>query len=225
MKKTGRKKIFGMAAAVLVCVAFAGSAVHASSGCRRDAISSRGAINYDRGRVVMDSADLIGLAAAMDKTDTGLKTDIAEALAEVRSYVQQDGSVRHEGSAQIDPQQLAFGYLITGILQSQSVAHLDDTQAADGNRLLYYKSDKRNLLEVTTDNTGIPLYIVPATDDNLTAQTAARVDGHCLVGNGSDNRYFYKKGFIEGYAAETGAKVEYKYDETGKIESAELIFP
>ena len=220
----GRKKILGMVLAILVCVTFSGSAVYASSGHRRDGISSRGAINYDQGGIVIDSADLITLADEMDELEGSFKTNIVDALDKIGTYMRQDGSISHTNRADIDPLQLAFRNLEAGILKSQSVAHLADTQASHGQSPLFYKFPHNNLLEVTDDDTGMPVFIVPATEDNLTVQTAGWVDGHCLAGNGSDNYYFYQKGFIEGYAAKIGATVEYQYDDTGKIKSANLIF-
>lgn len=220
-----RKKLMGVITAVLVCITVVGSTVYASEEQRRDGILSRGAINYDHGRVVIDSADLVTLADEMDTLETSYKSRVVNALADRKTYVRQDGSISHEEREDIDSQKIAFRYLAIAVLQSQSVEHLNSTQASDTKGLLYYKFAKNNILEVTGSDTGMPVFIVPATEDNLTAQTAAWVNGQCLSGNGSDNYYFYQKGFIEGYAAETGAAVEYNYDETGKVESAKLIFP
>lgn len=225
MSHLSRKKLLGMIVAILVCITVVGSTVYASEEQRRDGITSRGAINYDHGRVVIDSADLITLADEMDELEISYKNHVTNALASIGTYVQQDGSISHESWADIDSQKVAFRNLVSAVLQSQSVAHLAGTQASDTKGLIYYKFAKNNILEVTGVDTSMPVFIVPATADNLTAQTAAWVNGHCLIGNGSDNYYFYQKGFIEGYAAKMGAAVEYSYDDTGKIESAKLIFP
>lgn len=219
------KQIFYMIAVVLVCVSVIGTTVCAAAGHRRDEIRSRGTINYDDGAVVIDSADLITLADRMDELETSFKPGAAEALAQIGTYIQQDGSISYEDKQEIDPLKVAFGSYITGILRSQSVAFLADRQASDIKGTIYYKYEKNNLLEVTNTDTGMPVHIVPAAADNMTEQTAAWVDGQCFAGNGSDNYYFYQKGFIEGYAAKMGAKVEYLYDDTGKIESAKLVFP
>lgn len=210
--------------AVLVCAAAVGGTVCAAES-RRSSIASHGTVNYDDGRVVMKAVDLITLADRTDALETSFKTQIADKLAEITTYMQQDGSISHDYKAQIDPQQIAFGDLTAGILQSQSVSHLAQTQASNEEGPVYYKFEKNNILEVTNEDTGMPVLIVPAAEDNLAAQTAAWADGKCLAGNGSDNFYFYQKGFIEGYAAKMGAAVEYHYDDSGKIESAELIFP
>lgn len=228
MKCYDRKKAFiitGVIAAVSICVTAVSTTVYASGGYRRNAIESRGAINYDRGKVVIDSIDFITLADEIDKLEISYKTDITDALAGIGTYIQQDGSTGHDVKVNIDPQQIAFRNLESGILQSQSVDSLAGRQASGTGGVIYYKYASQNILEVTTSNTGMPVYIMPAQEDNLSTQTAAWVNGHSLVGNGSDNYYFYQKGFIEGYAARVGATVEYQYDNTGKIESARFVFP
>lgn len=214
-----------MGAAILVCTTAIGSTVCAAEVKRRDGIESRGIINYDNGKVVINSADLVTLADEMDKLELSFKGDVADALAKIGTYIQSDGSISHDVKADTDPQQIVFSNLTDAILQSQSVSYLANTQASDTNGLIYYKFAKNNILEVTGESTGMPVFIVPATEDNLTAQTAGWVDGRCLAGNGSDNYYFYQKGFIEGYAKKIGAAVEYQYDDSGKIESAAFVFP
>lgn len=220
-----RKKVFGMVAVILAGGLIAGSMARASSEKRRDGISSSGAVNYNHGAVVIDSADLIALADEMDALESSFKTDIADALTKIGTYMQQDGSISYESKADINPRRITFRDFETGILKSQSVDYLASTHASDTKGPVYYKFDTKNLLEVTADDTGMPVLILPATEDNLTLQTAAWVDGHSFVGNGSDNYYFYQKGFIEGYANRMGATVEYQYDDTGKIVSANLVFP
>ena len=225
MRNMDMKKLLRMGAAILVCTAAIGSTVCAADVNRRDGIESRGTVNYDNGKVVINSADLVTLAGKMDGLELSFKTDVPGALAKIKTYIQPDGSVSHDVKADFDPQHIAFGSLIDAILQSQSVSHLANTQASDGSGRIYYKFARNNILEVTGEDTGMPVLIVPATEDNLTAQTAGWVDGQCLVGNGSDNYYFYQKGFIEGYAGKLGAAVEYQYDDSGEIESAVFIFP
>lgn len=225
MRDVKIKQIFHMIATVLVCASVVGTTVCAAGGRRRDGIRSCGTIDYDNGTVVIDSADLITLADEMDELENTFKTGAAKALAQIGTYIQQDGSISYGDMQEIDPQKVMFSKYITGILRSQSVAFLADQQASDIKGPIYYKYGINNLLEVTNLDTGMPVHIVPATADNLAVQTAAWVDGQCLAGNGFDNHYFYLKGFIEGYAAKTGATVEYQYDDTGKIESAKLVFP
>lgn len=224
MKNTGRRKALRMAAAVLTCSLLIGSTVCASSDQRRDGISSRGAIDYDHGRVVMNAADCIILADEIDALEASYKSGITDALAKIGTYMQQDGGISHESRTDMDPQRIIFRDLEIAILRSQSVAHLAGTQASDTKGLIYYKFETNNILEVTGEDTGMPVLIVPAAEDNLTAQTAAWVDGHSVTGNGADNYYFYQKGFIEGYARKMGADVKYEYDDTGRAVSAKLVF-
>lgn len=224
ISRTGRKVFSTVAAVLMIAIALDGTA-HASAGNRSDMIKSQGSIHYDNGRVVIDSADLRVLAQEADRLEKTYKTGIRDTLAQIGTYIQQDGSVSYDNNADVDARQIAFGSLVRGILQSQSVAYLADVQASDTGGPIYYKNENNHLLEVTGSDTGMPVFIVPATEDNLTLQTAAWVDGRCLVGNGSDNRYFYRKGFIEGYAEHVGAAIEYHYDDAGRIEYAELIYP
>lgn len=225
MRNIEKKKLFGLAVTVLACAISVGYTVTASAGRRSAGIISHGKINYDNGKVVIDAIDLTTLANEMDDLETKYKSDITDALAQIGTYIHQDGSISHEDVMDVIPQQIVFRDLVGGILKSQSVAHLAMQQASVTDSLIYYKFETNNLLEVTDTDTGMPVLIMPATEDNLTLQTAAWVDGHPLVGNGFDNYYFYQKGFIEGYADRVGAKVEYQYDDTGKIESAKLIIP
>ena len=220
-----KKRLLFVLLVFLSCTIFIGSTAVASTDQRRDMIRSKGIINYANGKVIIDASDLTNLADQADKLEITYKTAMSNSLAQIGTYIQMDGSIDHSIRADIDPQRIRYEDFITGIQKSQSVVHLASTQASDTHGLVYYKFEKNNILEVTDEDTGMPVYIVPATEDNLTAQTAAWVDGHCLEGNGSDNYYFYQKGFIEGYAAKVGAEVKYNYDDSGKIESAELIFP
>ncbi len=215
----------GSFAAILLCIGMAGGTARASEGSRRQRLISRGAVSYGGGRVVIDAADLAMLADETDRLELSFKTDLFQALAQIGTYIRTDGGLSHDARTEEDPTQIAFRDLVNGIRQSQSLAHLADTQASGGAGPLFYKFETNNLLETTGDDTGMPVYIRPATEDNLSAGTAAWAEGRCLVGNGSDNYYFYQKGFIEGYAAKVGARVEYRYDETGRMESARLVFP
>lgn len=224
-KSKNNRRLIRTVAMILTGAVLVSGTVHASEVHRRDSVHSRGTINYDNGKVVINAGDLVTLANEMDELETIYKTEIADALAQIGTYMQQDGSISHESKGDIDPCGIKFGSFILGILQSQSVRHLAEMQASDAHGPVYYKYETNNILEVTGEDTGMPVYIMPAAADNLTLRTAAWVDGGCLDGNGSDNYYFYQKGFIEGYAAKVGAEVIYQYDDTGKIASAELIFP
>ena len=206
-------------------VIFMSSTVMAAADQRKNSIQSKGIINYANGKVIMDSSDLINLADQTDELEISYKKALTDSLAQIGSYVRADGSIEHSNREDIDSQQIRYGDLTAGILQSQSVDYLSDTLAADLEGNIYYAREKNNILEVTNDDTGMPVYIMPGTEDNLTTDTAAWIDGKCIVGTGADAYYFYQKGYIEGYAAKVGATVEYIYDDTGRVSSAKLIFP
>lgn len=219
-----KKKFFVLA--VCCCTVFIGSTVSASASRRQNTIQSQGIIDYDNGRVLIDTADLVQLAELMDDLEISFKEQLVDGLAQIGTYIQEDGSIDHDNmSDDIDPQQIAYSDLTTGILKSQSVAHLAGIQASDEKGSLCYAREPNNILEVTHDNTEMSVFITAATEDNLTSKTAAWVDGQCLVGTGADNYYFYQKGYIEGYAEKIGGTVEYTYDETGRMESAKIILP
>lgn len=182
-------------------------AADGTGGSRRDALRSCGAVVYGDGSIVLDSADLYMLADRMDEFEQQYGGDVCGALVQIGTEVGKDGSI------------------LAGILQSQSVAHLQAVQASAGAVPLYYRMEPNHLLEVTGEDTGMPVLIRPASADNLTAGTAAWVDGKCVMGNGEDSRYFYQKGFIEGLAQKVGADVEYQYDDSGKVCSATLLYP
>lgn len=138
--------------------------VSASAGKRRSLITSRGAVNYDNGKVAYDAANLFALA---DKTDTLANAYTAaacRALNDIGTYFDADGNVNHTSQTQ-EAVVLSCERLVEGILQSQSVDHL----AA-----------------------------APVIADNLTAGTAAWVNGRCIIGNGADNERAYQRGIEAG---------------------------
>lgn len=219
-----KKKFFVLT--VCCCTVFIGSTVSASANQRRNEIQSQGIINYDNGKVLVDTTDLLLLAEQMDDLELSFKEGLIDGLAGIGTYIQEDGSIDYDNKSEdIDPQQIVYSALTEGILKSQSVAHLSGIQASDEKGIIYYAREPNNILEVTHDNTAMPVFIAAAADDNLSSGTAAWVDGKCLVGTGADNYYFYQKGYIEGYAEKNGGTVEYTYDETGRMESAKITFP
>lgn len=142
---------------------------------RKDAISSRGVIDYADKTVVMDSSDFIRLADWIDGIDAAYEestADMAEALKQIGTYFMADGSVTHESekAAGFDGNavKLPYNKIREGILQSQSVAHLAEQQ------------------------------IGAAAAENLSRGTAAWVDGKLIIGNGADNDACYDKGYSAG---------------------------
>jgi len=160
---------------------------------RKDALSSKGAINYADGTVIMDSADFVRLADWLDGLEAAYENstaDAVEALRQIGTYFMADGSVTHEPEKAAGPDgeamKLPYFKIGEGILQSQSVAYL----AEQG--------------------------IGAAAAENLSRGTAAWVDGNLVIGNGADNDAHYMDGYSAGEEAgyQTGYAMGVKDAET-----------
>lgn len=207
-RKISRKKIIYSCVAlllptVLFLLAILEITVSAEGGGRKSKIQSEGVIDFAGGTIVMDSSDLIYLADEMDRLEDAYKTNTAAALNDVGTYFKADGSTVYQKEEETLPAEnaanLSFQNLYDGILYSQSVAHLAAMQATNlSGELLYYQDedsqDSQDLLSATTQENDFPIYIRPATADNLTAGCAAWVNGTLLVGNGKDDAASYEKG-------------------------------
>ncbi|MCM1144165.1 MAG: hypothetical protein NC318_06665 [Blautia sp.] len=188
---------------VLFLLAMLEMDVSAEGTGRKSEIQSKGIIDFADGTVVMDSADLIYLADEMDRLEESYKTNTAAALNGVGTYFKADGGTVYQKEEETLPAEnaanLSFQNLYDGILHSQSVAHLAAIQATNlsGAPLYYQDADSQNnqnLISATTQANDFPIYIRPATADNLTAGCAAWVNGTLLIGNGKDNNSYYEKG-------------------------------
>lgn len=210
----------------LICVCIVGGSVLAEDGAynRRGRIESKGVINYADSTVVLDSSDLTYLADEIDELERSYKSSTMEALNRIHTfYVSADGDISHEQEdnhvSSDMAAELKFSDLYHGIVKSQSVDHLSDVQAedADGN-LLYYADqnagENDDLITVTKDANDYPLYIHPAGAGNLTAGTAAWVEGELIIGTGADNTAYYDHGKNTGYSA--------GYDEGNKAQSIQI---
>ena len=63
-----------------------------------------------------------------------------------------------------------------------------------------------------TDNSSeTAISLIGAIEDNLSAGTAAWVDGNYIEGNGKDNDYYYNLGYLDGKADIPNASIEYEY--------------
>ena len=196
--------------------------VLADSMSRRNKIQSRGKIDFEEGRVVVDSTDLIYLADEIDILEKTYKVTIVDTLNRIGTYFLKNGSLTNDSESnevvtEEEKMDLPFGNIKNGILLSQSVDSLLDTQAMDkdGNPLFYVSqeaADNRDLLHTTTENTGFPIFYQPITAESLTAGTAAWVDGRLIRGNGRDNASSYAQGFVDGQAnAIDNLNVTYTY--------------
>lgn len=210
----------------LICVCIVGGSALAEEGeyNRRGRIASKGVINYDDNTVVLDSSDLTYLADEIDELEWAYKSSTMEALNRIHTfYVSTDGDISHEQQdnhvSSDMAAQLSFGDLYQGIVKSQSVDHLSNVQAedADGNPLYYADQnagESNDLITVTKEANDYPLFIHPADADNLTAGTAAWVDGNLIIGTGSDNAAYYDNGKNTGYSN--------GYDEGNQVQSIQI---
>lgn len=205
-----RKNIIkaGMAIAACMGAVSMGITVFASADTRGARLQSRGALDYNNKTIYLDSADLYYLADQIDQLESAYKTETVTALNQIGTYFKQDGSVVYSGEEnEVDDNekrlQLGFDRIMEGIKQSQSVVSLTQTQAVDkdGNPLYYadeVASQEKDLLKITTSDTGHPVYYSAAAVENLSAGTAAWINGNLIRGNGGDNARYYTKGFLDG---------------------------
>lgn len=214
-----RKIILGVICVLGVCTPLL---VMADGNIRREHIKSKGKLDFENGSVVIDSADLLYLVDQVDELESTYKITVIDALNEIGTYFKNDGSTSadvtvNEADTEEEKKNLSFGNIKEGILQSQSVSSLLQTQAVDkeGNALFYVNqeaADNQNLLKTTIENTGFPVFYRPITAENLTAGTAAWVNGRLIIGNGGDNASGYAQGFVDGQAnAVENLNVTYTY--------------
>lgn len=216
-----KKKICITICTVLMLVAILGTSALAEGGARRDNIKSYGNIDVHNGAAVIYSSDFVYLADEIDTLENVYKTNTVAALNNIGTYYDSNGAVTHnqdeEGITDEAAINLSFSQIYSGVLQSQSVDHLSSRQATDGAGAPLYYADEaakndNNLVTTITATNDFPLLIQPITADNLTAGTAAWVNGECIIGNGADNQAFYNLGYSNGYAKNTnGVKITHTY--------------
>ena len=202
MNRRKNKIVIGLCACILGISLPAIAMAETSS--RRANIKSTGNIDFGNGEVYIASSDLVYLADEIDNLEDTYKTETVNALNDIGTFFLNDGTaVRNinQNEADLDDEKaaLSFGKIMEGIRSSQSIESLSQMQATDdeGN-LLYYKTEEaqnnKDLFSLTTDDTGFPTYYQPANANNLSAGTAAWVNGTLIKGNGSDNAAYYDSG-------------------------------
>lgn len=193
-----------------VCICILGVSVPAmaETTSRRANIKSSGNLDFDNGTVYFTSSDLTYLADEIDNLEDTYKQTSVDALNEVGTFFLSDGTIvndREQNEVDTDEKKsaLSFGNILEGIKKSQSIDSLLQTQVTDkdGN-LLFYETEgaqaNKDIYSLTTTDTGFPAFYQPANANNLSAGTAAWVDGTLIKGNGSDNAAYYTQGFIDG---------------------------
>lgn len=170
-------------------------------GATKNSLSSKGAICYQEGQktVIIDSDDFYMLADRLDR----FKTGVVDQLGAMHTYLTKDSAgvslaenesvyVKHqEPSPQdaVDPVTLDFSVILQGIAASQSIPLEPSAYGLASDTKLYKEKDGK----LTTDQTSgaTQISIQAATAANLSAGTAAWVNGELLLGTGEDMAVMY----------------------------------
>ncbi|MCM1267768.1 MAG: hypothetical protein NC302_07670 [Bacteroidales bacterium] len=209
MKNRKNKKIIsimlilGMLSGVCMVSTAAGN-----STATRDSLRSQGAVRYEDGTesVVIDSADLYTLA---DKLDL-FKVRTAQQLGAIGTYLSKDpGGIpltseagiyaahqKPSSSDETDPLSLSFETILEGIAASQSIS-TDPAAYGMGTGTTLYKTADGKLSSIAQEGAE-PIRIQAAAAENLSAGTAAWVNGRLILGTGEDNQSYHDRGYQEG---------------------------
>ena len=172
--------------------------------------NSYGQVNYTDGtsNVIVDAADI----ATIDEMVGNGKKNIKNAIKSV------DVDDRLGTSSWDESTYPNFESMANMIVASQSLSETQTGTQAVNNKgeALYYKdqtaNDTKDLTQTCTDNTGYPVYYQPATAANLTAGSAAFIDGQLILGTGADNDTYLDKGieyFSDPFIVLTGPNQSY----------------
>jgi len=191
---------------------------------RRNEIKSTGNLKFENGEVYVTASDFVYLADEIDKLESIYKCNLVNILNSINTYFKSDGSISHDSSQnEINNDELktnlSFAYIKQGILESQSLKEVKNVQATDlaGNPLYYLNEEAKHnndTLQITTSDSGFPLYYMEVEANNISAGRAAWVNGILIKGNGEDNRISWNNGYNEGYtkgAADALGKININY--------------
>lgn len=175
-------------------------------------LHSQGAISFQEGTesVVIDSADLYTLADRLDL----FKVRTAEQLGLIGTYLSRGPggtplnsadsvyAVHQKPSAagEADPLALSFETLLEGIAASQTIPTEPADYGMGVGTILYQDADGK--LSTVRQEDAEPIRIQAATAENLSAGTAAWVNGKLILGTGGDNQSYHDLGYRKGYDAQ-----------------------
>lgn len=144
-------------------------------------LKSYGKIAYQNGedKVVIDSEDFKILADRLDL----FKRGISDQLNAINTYF-----TTEEGIS----------------LGTGTDIHVTHTRPSEEKLVDPLGIDFDTLLEGVAASQSVPSDVSAAVAGNLSAGTAAWVDGHLILGTGADNQSHYQKGYEEGAAAGSG---------------------
>lgn len=103
------------------------------SGSRRNLLDSHGVINYGQDKVIVNANDLLHLANQIDILENYYASTVYRALNTIGTYLDTTGVVYHEPRAADNLVLTGFKQLADGILQSQSVTHLESSPVTPEN--------------------------------------------------------------------------------------------
>lgn len=230
-----KKRIISVAVImILVLGTYTVALADENGNATRNSLKSVGNVVYTDGenRVEIHSDDLYMLADKMDS----FKECVADQLAQCHTYFSKgskgtstvsdsDIKVVHtqpSDSDAVDPVTLDFNTILEGIAASQSIpSDVTEYGYADGTAL--YKTESG---ELTTDGTlenVQQIDISAATPENLSAGSAAWVNGELILGTGADNNAYYQLGKVQSayprllmtrqsYAGSVSSLTLYAYD-------------
>ena len=172
-------------------------------------LKSSGAIVYQEGedKVRLDAEDLYWIADRLDL----FKRASAGHLGEMHTYftTKESGAalttdqiyvthVEPGEEAKVNPLAIHFDTLLEGIAASQSIpAELSEYGYPEG--ITLYRT-KEGMLTDTFVNGAQKVTVASAAEGNLSAGTAAWVNGELLLRTGADNQSYYQNGYKEAYA-------------------------
>lgn len=178
-------------------------------------LKSYGRIVYQKGTESMkiDSDDLYMLADQIDQ----VKLDVTDQLEALNTYfstgegiglkTSEDFNVVHATPTEenaVDPLDVNFDTLLEGIAVSQSVSP-DVTAYGYPAGTELYKTKDGLLTTNGSANGAQKISVTAATADNLSAGTAAWVDGNLVLGKGGDNKISYESGSNQAKALQTAS--------------------
>lgn len=171
-------------------------------------LKSYGKIVYQKGTdtIKIDSDDLYMLADQIDQ----VKLDVTDQLEALNTYfstgegialsTSEDINVVHATPAEeeaVDPLDVNFDTLLEGIAVSQSVSS-DVTAYGYPAGTELYKNASGVLTTNGSEKGAEKIGVTAATADNLSAGTAAWVNGSLILRTGEDNRFYQEEGYKNG---------------------------
>lgn len=173
-----------------------------SSVSHQETVRSKGIIDYDNGRMVLDSQDVMDLAARLDLLENQYAVSARSALNRIGTFIDVSGNVSHTKSSGEAVSMPTLEQIREGICLSQSVNHLADVSPVIADNL--------------TAGTAVWVNgecIVGTGADNKRAYEKGKKDGEDEK-DGVDVEYIYHT-HINGRGEEVTEEIIYTLDNPG----------